>query len=160
MDNQKLAISYFNLIDSIMAFDTQRINSVYMDVESVILNSMKRDIQNLLNTRIPLLNDESSEVLSNSLLAYGIQDFSGFNPQSNAHKEKLRESILRAIETFDHRLKNVKVEILGNTSEIELNVQVSISAVLQVPSTLLPVYFNFVFDPVKTNFQIKEADYA
>jgi len=159
MDSNKLTISYFNLIDYIALFDNQA-DATYVDTESMLLVSLQRDIRNLLNTRIPLIENIKGDILSKSLLAYGIRDFSGFILQSTANKEELRISIVHALETFEARLKNIAVEITENSNDTEGSIDFKITGGLYVPTTLLPVYFNFIFDRMKANFKIKEANYA
>jgi type VI secretion system protein ImpF len=71
-----------------------------------------RDLTALLNTRRAIEDfDRSYEEAANSLLTFGILDFTSYNLKKNVDQEQLRRSIERAIRQFEPRLERVAVSI-------------------------------------------------
>ncbi len=115
-----------------------------------------RDIENLLNTRRSLLlASKESEELDNSLLAYGIPDYSAENPASPFVKRNLRREIEQAILKFEPRLKNVAVR-LSEQQDNTRALQFRISGVLDVQPLLEPVEFDTYFDAKRCEYIVKE----
>jgi len=75
-------------------------------------NSLARDITALLNTRRQDRNlDTDFEQAANSVLTFGIEDFSSYNLNSSIDQERVRCSIERAIRQFEPRLTRVSVSL-------------------------------------------------
>jgi type VI secretion system protein ImpF len=71
-----------------------------------------RDLSALLNTRRAAEElDPEYEECRNSLLSFGIADFTSYNLKSGAEQEDLRRSIERAIRRFEPRLARVSVTL-------------------------------------------------
>jgi type VI secretion system protein ImpF len=71
-----------------------------------------RDLSALLNTkRAADLFDRRFEEAANSLLTFGIADFTGYNLQKAPDQSRLCRSIERAIRQFEPRLERVEVSI-------------------------------------------------
>lgn len=75
--------------------------------------AVKRDIQWLLNTRqtVDGIPPDLKE-LSSSVAAYGLPDFTTFNPKNLNDQATLRKLIETAIRTFEPRLEHVVVRVL------------------------------------------------
>ena len=74
--------------------------------------SLCRDLSALLNTRRAEQDfDPSYEEATNSLLSFGVTDFTSYNLKSGVEQEQLRRSIERAIRQFEPRLGRVSVSI-------------------------------------------------
>lgn len=79
-------------------------------INSGIKAYLCRDLGDLLNTRRAEQDfDIAFEEASNSLLTFGIPDFTSYNLKNTADQEKIRISIERAIRQFEPRLARVKV---------------------------------------------------
>src|SRR5687768_18290102 len=75
--------------------------------------SLRRDLENLLNTRWRCLSwPPNMDELELSLVNYGLPDFSGANLGIAENREQFRRVIERVIARFEPRLKNVKVQVL------------------------------------------------
>src|SRR5262245_28604194 len=71
-----------------------------------------RDLSALLNTRRATRDFASSyEEASNSLLTFGVADFTSYNLKNDVDQESVRTSIERAIRQFEPRLTHVVVTV-------------------------------------------------
>jgi type VI secretion system protein ImpF len=71
-----------------------------------------RDLTVLLNTRRAAEDfDRRYEEATNSLLTFGILDFTSYNLKKAVEQEQLRRSIERAVRQFEPRLERVGVSI-------------------------------------------------
>ena len=118
-----------------------------------VMASVRRDLENLLNTRRFIFAPAAvfSEV-SSSLLIYGLPDFSSRNPTQVSVIEQLRLEITKMITRFEPRLSNVKVIIDSPGSKRNLHFR--ISAVLVVDPIAEPVVFDTSFDLNRSSFSI------
>jgi type VI secretion system protein ImpF len=74
--------------------------------------SLCRDLAALLNTRRAERDfDAAFEEATDSLLSFGITDFTAYNLKSGADQEQVRRSIERSIRRFEPRLTRVSVSI-------------------------------------------------
>jgi type VI secretion system protein ImpF len=117
-----------------------------------IMASVRRDLENLLNTRRFILTPTASlHEVNNSLLVYGLPDFSSHNPTQVSVMDQLRLEITKTISRFEPRLKNVNVMVDSSGSNRDLRFR--ISAVLVVD----PISESVVFD---TNFDLNRGSYS
>ncbi len=75
-----------------------------------LARSVMRELSNLLNTRLPVAaghGDESTQTVIN----YGLPDFSGLNTSSPGDRAMLELLIARKIEGFEPRLRDVRVAL-------------------------------------------------
>jgi type VI secretion system protein ImpF len=71
-----------------------------------------RDISALLNTRRAEEEiDPAYEECRNSLLSFGIADFTAYNLKSGVEQEEVRRSVERALRRFEPRLARVSVSL-------------------------------------------------
>lgn len=117
-----------------------------------IMASVRRDLENLLNTRRFILTPPPSfKEVGNSLLVYGLPDFSSRNPTQVSVMDQLRLEITETIARFEPRLKNVNVMVDSSGSRRDLRFR--ISAVLMVD----PISEHVVFD---TSFDLNRSSYS
>ena len=75
-------------------------------------NGLCRDLTALLNTRRAAEDfDRSYDAAANSLLTFGITDFTSYNLKKGTEQEQLRRSIERAVRQFEPRLERVSVSV-------------------------------------------------
>ena len=98
-----------------------------------------RDLTALLNTRRSEDHmDPAFEEASNSLLTFGVADFTSFNLTSEIDQERVRTSIERAIRRFEPRLTGVRVSLeQAEASNLILHLQ--IEATLRQDSRREPI---------------------
>lgn len=120
-----------------------------------IMVSVRRDLENLLNTRRFILTPPASFTeVNNSLLIFGLPDFSSRNPTQVSVMDQLRLEIVKTISRFEPRLKNVNVVVdsQGNSR----NLRFRISAVLVVDPISEPVVFDTSFDLNRSSYSISK----
>lgn len=71
---------------------------------------MRREVEDLLNTRCPFPNHEI-EGSPRSVIDYGVPDFSGLSPMAREDQKVVARGIGAAIEAFEPRLRDVYVEV-------------------------------------------------
>ena len=118
--------------------------------------SVKRDLENLLNTRRQILIPpvEYKEVNS-SLFVYGLQDFTSKNPRSPSVKLKLRQDVEKAVSRFEPRLKNVTVH-LETPVRNERNLKFRITGLLVIEPINEPVTFDTYYDVNRSEYVISD----
>ena len=94
-------------------------------------SALCRDLTALLNTRRSVEDfDRTYEEAANSLLTFGIIDFTSYNLKKGNEQEQLRRSMERAIRQFEPRLERVTVSIEESDSQRPV-LRLQISAVLR-----------------------------
>ncbi|HKD07251.1 MAG TPA: type VI secretion system baseplate subunit TssE [Bryobacteraceae bacterium] len=123
-----------------------------------IKESLRRDLSALLNTRRGEPEFDAEFVESrNSILTFGVSDFTARNLTSRPDQEGLRLSIERAIREFEPRLARVSVAVRNSDSAMPV-LGFEISAVLRLDSGPEDVYFNAGLhrDTRRMNVQVGE----
>jgi type VI secretion system protein ImpF len=105
-------------------------------------SSLSRDLAALLNTR--RLEDEidpAFEQTKNSVLTFGITDFTSYNLKNGIEQERVRRSIERAIRQFEPRLTRVTVSI-EPVDPLRPMLRFQIEALLRIESSTEPILFD------------------
>ena len=101
--------------------------------------SVMRDVSWLMNTRTPLGGEDYDE-RELTVVDYGIPDFGSYSPENYKHKKLMAKRIARAIEIFEPRLQNVRVEFEKSMPD-EKTLRYSIDADLVVDAVREPFSF-------------------
>ena len=118
--------------------------------------SIKRDLENLLNTRRHIFSPPVEyKELNSSLFVYGLQDFTSKNPRSPSVKLKLRQDVEKTISRFEPRLKNVTV-YLEIPAQNERNLMFRITGLLVIEPITEPVTFDTYFDVNRGEYVISD----
>lgn len=118
--------------------------------------SVGRDLQNLLNTRCRATSwPEGFVYLDQSLCAYGIPDCVGINTGSIEKREELRSDILRAVETFEPRLRHVSVEVSENSDPTDRTLRFRIDGELWVNPFRQNVVYDSDLDSKVGDFKVR-----
>ncbi|NTW36769.1 MAG: type VI secretion system baseplate subunit TssE [Syntrophobacteraceae bacterium] len=105
-----------------------------------------RDLENLLNTRRNIVTPPDAFAETNSsLFAYGLKDYTAYNPKSPAARQQLRLDIEKTVSRFEPRLKNVSV-MIETPSPGERSLKFRITALLVVEPISEPITFDTFFD--------------
>lgn len=124
--------------------------------ERQILDSVFRDIENLLNTRCsPIELPASFHTLKGSLIRYGLTDSSVENPESTLVRQKLCMEIEKAIAHFEPRLKKPVVRIETHAGK-KRQLFFRISGILAVEPLAEPVSFDTFFDLNRGRYAISK----
>jgi type VI secretion system protein ImpF len=107
-------------------------------------SSLCRDLAVLLNTRRAKEDFDPAWVeATNSLLSFGVADFTSFNLKNLPEQERVRRSIERAIREFEPRLARVTVT-LEQTDSLRPVLQFQVSGVLRTGPAGEAVMFDAV----------------
>ena len=117
---------------------------------------VERDLEHLLNTRNPFadLAPEFTEVRQ-SVIAYGLPDFSAVNIKSPTDQDRLRQAIKAAIECFEPRLTNVVAELVP-AAENDKTLRLRVHARLLLQPTPERVSFDIVKPVQSSRYEVKE----
>jgi type VI secretion system protein ImpF len=118
--------------------------------------SVRRDLENLLNTRWRCTYwPPNYDDLDTSLVNYGLPDFTGTNMSSAGNREHLRRVVEQVIRRFEPRFKTVRVELLRNADETDRSLRLRIDALLYAEPAPEPVVFDSQIETGSNNFEVK-----
>jgi len=118
--------------------------------------SVRRDLENLLNTRWRCVSwPPNLEEIETSLANYGIPDFTGARMGTAAEREQMRYLTEQVISRFEPRFKRVRVELLENADQFDRTLRFRIDALLYADPAPEPVVFDSQLEPVTAAFQVK-----
>ena len=117
--------------------------------------SVKRDLENLLNTR-QVVDEVPADLkeLSHSLAAYGLPDFTNISIHNPQDYYKLQRAIENAIALFEPRLEEVTVAILP-PDERERAMHFRVDARLKIEPAPEPVTFDTILEIHKGEYKVK-----
>jgi len=120
--------------------------------------SVRRDLENLLNTRwrCAPLPPHLSE-LELSLVNYGIPDIAGADLGSAEQREEFRRTLEGAIRRFEPRFQTVAVEVLENAEPGDRVLRFRINALLRVDPAPEPVVFRSAVEPATGSIEVEGA---
>ena len=135
----------FSLVDRLIDLHSETQHDAPItswEEERELKASLCRDLTALLNTRRAEQDFDSAYAEStNSLLSFGITDFTSYNLKSGAEQEQVRRSIERAIRQFEPRLARVEVSIEEPDPLLPV-LQFQITALLRIEAGAEPVVFD------------------
>lgn len=110
--------------------------------------SVRRDVEDLLNTRRSLLEWPSDLTeLESSLLNYGIPDITRANMSSPDVREQFRKLLEKTIQQNEPRLQSVRVHLISNNETLDRTLRFRIDALLRADPAPEPVVFDSVLEP-------------
>ncbi|MGH1470077.1 MAG: type VI secretion system baseplate subunit TssE [Cellvibrionaceae bacterium] len=135
-----------SLLDRLIDDDPQRsVEEVksFSALLSDIKSNIRRDLENLLNTRLYRQNsiDHLSE-LNLSLANYGVSDFSHVQFESEDERLNFAWRVSDIIRKFEPRFERVFVEIEPLGEEFERSLYLKINAILLVEPDPVPLIFD------------------
>jgi type VI secretion system protein ImpF len=113
-----------------------------------VMDSVRRDIELLLNTRrIAVPTSEALPEVAASLYFYGMPDMTSVSKDSQAAKSRLARQVEETIAAFEPRLENVKVALMPSERAQFGEVRFAIEAMLKLDPTPERVTFDTVLEP-------------
>jgi type VI secretion system protein ImpF len=121
--------------------------------------SLRRDLENLLNTRRSWLAwpDDLTE-LDRSVLDYGLPDLTSAVLSTPEGRERFCSTIEAAIRTFEPRLLNVRVELLDSSEPLDRTLRFRIDALLRAEPAPEPIVFDSALEPGTGAVQVRGGD--
>lgn len=124
-------------------------------------NAVRRDLQNLLNTRHRMVSppDEYSQ-LDVSLLNYGLPDLAAINIADIEKKRSFTRLLEKILADFEPRFKTVKVQHITNANVADRTLRFRIDATLYADPAPEVIIFDSVLDPVSRTVNVEESKNA
>jgi type VI secretion system protein ImpF len=124
--------------------------------EITLKNSVRRDLEALLNTRrcwrsLP----EGYAELRTSLLGYGISDFASGAFNDAEQRDRLRSEIEQAIRQFEPRLTGVRVSLVERDDNLDATLRLQIEAMLRTEPAPEPIAFETLVDSATNEVMVK-----
>lgn len=116
--------------------------------------ALKRDLEWLLNTRSVFDVPEELPLLANSMLAYGLPDFTNFSVKSTGDQHELTLALEAALKRFEPRLEDIVVSVV-NASVLERAFRFKIEARLRIDPVPEPISFDTTLQLGSGNFAVK-----
>ncbi|MHC2068069.1 type VI secretion system baseplate subunit TssE [Bremerella sp. T1] len=158
-EEEPLMPSVFDRLLDFEPYNSQETPRSQTQTMREIRESVMRDLENLLNTRWRCKSwPPDMKELSNSLVNYGIPDFSSIDLSSEMDRNSLREAIEFAIRTFETRFVTVSVEIPPDHKKEDRTLRFIIRAELHATPAPEPIVFDSKLEPSDHLFHVKRKD--
>ena len=118
--------------------------------------AVQRDLRNLLNTRCRCRHfPPELKELEQSLVNYGIPDFTGTNLGPVKGREQFCRTLQSVLRQYEPRFKTVKVQLLTNTDPLDRTLNFRIDGLVYADPAPEPVIFDSSMRPVTGTFEVK-----
>lgn len=150
-----------SLLDRLIDNDPE--NTVEVDQSQhqglkALRNSVRRDLVNLLNTRLRIVEpDDEYKELKLSLLNYGLPDLATINVADKTKRKQFVEQLERLLVEFEPRFKSVTVNYQENADALDRSLRFRIDAVLFADPSPEVVVFDSILEPVSRTVNLEEA---
>lgn len=120
-------------------------------------NSVRRDLESLLNTRYRVLQppDEHKEV-DKSLLNYGLPDLATINISDAKKRDEFTVNLQKTLVEYEPRFKSVKVSYIDNKDDTDRTLRFRIDAVIYADPLPQVVVFDSILESVTRSVSVKE----
>lgn len=153
-----------SLLDRLLDNDPNKLDNPEKDQHQQLKelrNSVRRDLINLLNTRIRIIKpEEEYEELNLSLLNYGLPDLATINISNTMKRKSFTEDLDALLIEFEPRFKSVSVNYLENRDSLDRTLRFRIDATLYADPSPEVVIFDSVLDPVSGTVNVEEAGHV
>lgn len=152
-----------SVLDRLMDFDPDNRFEAARDRGQMLRdlkNSVRRDLENLLNTRVrfPELPADLPQ-LQTSLANYGIPDFGTLIIDSSNSIDGLRSRIEDVIKRYETRFQEVKVELdVDSKSRFSRSIRFVIHGVLHAEPEPEPVTFTSQLNKIASEFSVEASE--
>jgi type VI secretion system protein ImpF len=118
--------------------------------------SVRRDLENLLNTRQRNLTwPPNLTELERSLLNYGIPDITALSMGAGKERQEFCRQLQSVILKHEPRLKTCQVVLLDNTEPLDRTLRFRIDALMHADPAPEPVMFDSSLKPGTGSFEVK-----
>ena len=120
--------------------------------------SVRRDLENLLNTRRRCLPppDDLTE-LERSLVHYGLPDFTGKSMATAESREEFRRVLEEVIRDWEPRFQTVSVTLLESAEPLDRTLRFRIDVLMYADPAPEQLVFDSTLEPMTGDFEIKGA---
>jgi type VI secretion system protein ImpF len=118
--------------------------------------SLRRDLENLLNTRCCCLAWPSDlKELDKSLVSYGVSDITGADLGAAKSREQFCRSLQSVLRQYEPRFKTVTVLLLTNADPLDRTLNFRIDGLVYADPAPEPVIFDSAMKPATGSFEVK-----
>lgn len=120
--------------------------------------SVRRDLQNLLNTRYRMSAPPIEfKQLEQSLLNYGLPDLATVNISDIEKRKNFSRLLEKILRNFEPRFKSVKVILQDNKDTTDRTLKFRIDAILYADPAPEMIVFDSVLDPISRTVNVEES---
>lgn len=121
-------------------------------------SNVRRDLENLLNAKVQWLKwPENYKELDNSLLNYGLHDFSSMAVASLDGRHLLCQQVAETIKRFEPRFIEVEVEAVESEQPLDRIMRLRINALLYADPEPEYITFDSEVEPVNLGLKVVET---
>jgi type VI secretion system protein ImpF len=135
----------YSLIDRLIDDPDAPLPTLRSSSTKYFKDSVRRDMEWLLNTRAPLQSPHGKES-ERSLYTFGLPDITSISLLSHRDRQKLTASILSAIVKFEPRIINPRVVLVTANDQRVQSLRFIIEGVLRMEPNPEPIAFDTVLD--------------
>jgi type VI secretion system protein ImpF len=123
--------------------------------------SIRRDLENLLNTRF-YINEPSDEFteIESSLLNYGLPDLATVNIIDIDKRNEFTRRLEQTLREFEPRFKSVKVSYLDNVDNTDRTLRFRIDGTIYADPSPEIVIFDSILESVTRTVSVKEVGHG
>lgn len=123
--------------------------------------SVKRDIENLLNTRYRMVSPPNHLTqLDKSLLNYGLPDLSTVNMLDLDKRREFIKQLENTLTQYEPRFKSIRIQYVENKENTDRSLRFRINATLYADPAPEVIVFDSILDPVFRTVKVKESPYG
>jgi len=124
-------------------------------------NSVRRDLENLLNTRFRMVEpDKALTQVQSSLLNYGLPDLATVNITDKEKRKQFVQHLEKILIEYEPRFKTVKVKYMDNSKSLDRTLRFRIDATLYADPSPEVVVFDSTLEPVTRNVSVEETSHG
>jgi type VI secretion system protein ImpF len=150
-----------SVLDRLLDYEPDRSREVAPTPHQVLRElkqSVRRDLENLLNTRTSALTWPANLTeLNRSLVNYGLPDFTSTNLGSAEAREGFCDLVRSVVTRLEPRLRSVTVTPLAGDEPLDRTFRFRIEAVLRTEPAPEPVVFDSSVEPATGDFEVREV---
>jgi len=122
---------------------------------SDLKNAVRRDMEMLLNSHCRCMTPrEGQDQLAQSVVSYGIPDFTGLDLATEESRDRLVRHIEETIRRFEPRFLEVHVSRVNNSEDLDRTLRLRIEALMHADPAPEPLVLSSQFDPTSSTFEI------
>lgn len=124
-------------------------------------DSVRRDLENLLNTRYRMVEPPSDFTeLEVSLLNYGLPDLATVNISDVDKKKEFTRNLERILREYEPRFKTVKVTYHDTKDRTDRTLRFRVDATLYADPAPEVVVFDSILEPVSRSVNVEETQHG
>ena len=148
-----------SLRDRLIANDSSEAPEPYAQNLSELHESVRQDLENLLNSRRRCDGwPEQLDTLEKSLANYGIVDFASMDMVSKEGREDFRRRLEDLIQRFEPRFEWVQVELPDEPETLDRTVRFRIHGLLRVEPAQRVMYAS-ALEPMTCSFKLERGEH-